>query len=154
MIYNWEFTFNILPIGNSVAQLVNPLGVGFYPQGSQPDLPTPAITFRFLNQSYTNGSPLYNTGSTVSPIDIAGIEGQQYQDTKFSVPTQSFYIELPYRDGTFLIDATHGPVVDLTPQLFEILKTLNLSPEETRHRLFPQLSHPARWFFPQPHLSR
>ena len=132
----------------TVAQLVNPLGVGFYPQGSQPDLPTPAITFRFLNQSYTNGSPLYNTGSTVSPINIAGIEGQQYQDTKFSVPTQSFYIELPYRDGTFLIDATHGPVVDLTPQLFEILKTLNLSPEGNSSSIIPTAIASSTMVFP------
>ena len=103
-------------------KLVDTLGVGFYPPGSDPDLPTPAIKLRFLDQSYTAGISLFDTGSTVTPISVGGIAGQKYQDTEFSIPNQSIYIKLPWGDGLLPIESTMGPTVDLTPQLMEMLK--------------------------------
>jgi len=129
---NWQ-TYNDTELGIFVqyppnwtaTKLVDTLGVGFYPPGSEPDLPTPAIKFRVLNQSYTNGQPLFDTGCTVTPVSVGGIMGQEYHDTKFSIPDQAIYIELPLGDGILLIEATMGPTVDLTPQLIEMLKTFH-----------------------------
>jgi len=132
---NWQ-TYDDQQIGIHIkyppdwtsARLLDTLGVGFYPPGSSPDLPTPAIAFRFLNQVYVAQKPLFNAVSKAAPFYIAGIAGQQYQDEKFSIPNQSFYIEAPYGDGLLFISATQGPTIDLTPQLLEMLKTLNFSP--------------------------
>lgn len=104
-------------------------GVRFYPPDSDPNLPSPLISF-----SLAANSP-YNAQSTPSPyttqaqpIAVAGVTGRQYEDTAYAVPTQGFYIDLPYRNGTLFISATKGPNVNLVPQLQEMLKALVLRP--------------------------
>jgi hypothetical protein len=102
-------------------------GLGLYPPGSNPAMPTPAIAVEWLNTPYAGNRTQRATGSAVNAKTVSGIAGQQYQDTRFAVPLQSSYIELPYRGGTLMIITTIGPSIDLTPQLAEILKTVILA---------------------------
>jgi len=101
-------------------------GVGLYPPESDPSVPTPMIKIEWLDVSYSD-QPLINTESSINSIEISGILGRQYQDSKFVVPTQSQYIELPYRNGILFFITTIGPSVYLGSQLDEILKTLTLN---------------------------
>lgn len=101
-------------------------GIGLYPPGSSPAMPTPAIAVEWLNAPHAQNRTQRANGGTVTAKTVSGITGQQYQDSKFAVPLQSGYIELPYRGGTLMIITTIGPSIDLTPQLAEILKTVVL----------------------------
>jgi hypothetical protein len=107
--------------------LNNAIGVGLYPPNSDPSMPSPSIKIKWRNTPYTANQPINNRESLVYPIEVSGITGQEYQDSKYATPAQSHYIELPYRDGTLFFITTIGPSVNLVPQLYEILKTLNLS---------------------------
>ncbi len=110
-----------------IAKVADPIGVGFYPTDFDLNTTPPAILIIFLERPYTAGKPLLDTGISPIPIMIAGISGQQYQDSEFSLPTQSSYIELPYRQGILFIETMEGPILDFTAQLLEMLKTLDLS---------------------------
>lgn len=101
-------------------------GIGLYPPASSPNMPTPAVAIEWLNAPYAQNRTQRATGGAVTARTVSGIVGQQYQDSKFAVPIQSSYIELPYRSGTLMIITTIGPSIDLTPQLAEILKSLVL----------------------------
>ncbi len=98
-------------------------GVGLYPPESDPSLPTPMIRIEWLNVPYSSGQPLVKTEGPIDSIEISGVTGRQYHDSQFAIPTQSHYVELPYRDGILFFITTEGPSVDLTPQLREVLKT-------------------------------
>jgi hypothetical protein len=112
------------PVRWQVIPLKEGSGVGLYPPGSNPNFPTPMIRIEWLNIAYTSGTPIMDTGSPITSIDVSGITGQQYQDSQFALPTQSYYVELPYRDGILFFIATMGPSVNLVPQFTEILKTI------------------------------
>lgn len=101
--------------------------VGLYPPKSNPNFPTPMIRIEWLNANYLSSQPLVKTESQAISIEISGVVGRRYQDSKFAIPTQSQYIELPYRNGTLFFITTIGPNVDLGSQLDEILKTLVLN---------------------------
>lgn len=104
-------------------------GVTFYPSGSDPNVPSPLIELDFAPQRPYKVEPSPSTYTTQpQPITVAGITGRQYEDSAYAIPTQGWYIELPYRNGTLLITATKGPSVNLVPQLKEILKTIELKP--------------------------
>jgi hypothetical protein len=111
----------------SASALKETTGIGLYPPDSNPDFPTPMIRMEWWNIAFAPGKPLISTGGAITSIDVAGITGQEYQDTRFALPTQSYYLELPLRGGTLLFIATLGPSVNLEPQFKEILKTLTLS---------------------------
>jgi hypothetical protein len=102
--------------------LNNDSGVGLYPPESNPNVPTPMIKIELLDVPYSD-QPLVKTESSINSIEISGVTGRQYQDSKFAIPTQSYYIELPYRNRVLFFITTEGPSVDLTSQLIEILKT-------------------------------
>jgi hypothetical protein len=119
-------SFNYPPSWQAI-MLSNVPGVGLYPPESNPNFPTPMIRIEWLNVPYLSDQPLVKTESPINPIEISGVTGRQYQDSKFALPTQSSYIEMPHHDGTLFFITTIGPSVDLVPQLNEILKTLNLS---------------------------
>ncbi len=116
------FTLNYPP-GWQALTLRDGPGVGLYPPKSNPDVPTPMIRIEWMDTVYSSDQPLIKTQSPINAIEISGITGRQYQDSKFAIPTQSHYIELPYRNGILFFVTTEGPTVDLTPQLREILKT-------------------------------
>ena len=98
--------------------------MGLYPPESDPNFPTPMIRIEWLITAYTAGKPIVNTGGPITPIEVSGITGQQYQDSKLALPTQSEYVELPYRAGTLFFITALGPTVNLVPQFNEILKTI------------------------------
>jgi len=102
--------------------------VNFYQPNADSTLPENIISISFVPQRiYDPQDPLTITGSELLPITVVGIDGIQYQDIEFSIPTQSYYIELPYREGTLWIMATLGPYENLVPQLHEMLKTLSFA---------------------------
>ena len=111
----------------SAIALVETTGIGLYPPGSDPDFPTPMIRMEWWNIAYALGNPFIATGGAITSVDIAGVIGQEYQDSRFALPTQSYYLEMPHRGGTLLFIATLGPSVNLEQQLKEILKTFTLS---------------------------
>jgi hypothetical protein len=98
--------------------------IGLYPPESDPNFPTPMIRIEWLNTAYAAGKPIVNTGGPITPIEVSGITGQQYPDGKMALPTQSDYVELPYRGGTLFFIVALGPTVNLVPQFNEILKTI------------------------------
>ena len=96
-----------------------------YPPQAETDSPSALISFAFLAEHpFDRQKPLIPGKSTFRPITVNGIEGIQYQDDEFSVPTQTYYIELPLKKGTLFITATQGPITNLVPQLLEILDRL------------------------------
>jgi hypothetical protein len=103
----------------------NQRSVAFYPPGANPQQPGPLITLSFLpDRPYNPDDPLIATGTEVQPVLVGEVEGHQYRDDEYAIPTQSSYIELPHRGGTIFIAATRGPYVNLVPQLEEILTTV------------------------------
>lgn len=104
-------------------------GVTLFPAGQDPSLPGPNILMRFSALSRYSGSPSPAPNQSQSQaITIAGVAGHWSEDTGNPVPTASYNVELPYRNGVFFISATKGPVVNLVPQEQEIVKTLTLKP--------------------------
>jgi hypothetical protein len=98
-------------------------GVFFYPENSDQQLPSDLIAFIFIPERPYTGQPLIETDSIISPITLNERTGIEYQDSKYAVPTESYYLEFPSRNGTLLIKATLGPVINLVPQLHQILMT-------------------------------
>lgn len=97
----------------------------FYPPGTDPQRPGPLIALSFLpDRPYDPDDPLIATGIAGQPVLVGEVEGFHYRDDEYAIPTQSYYIELPHRDGTVFIAATQGPYVNLVPQLEEILTTV------------------------------
>jgi hypothetical protein len=128
---NWLFFQNdelgfsfMYPPSWHVGPLKEVSGTGLYPPESDPNFPTPMIRVEWLNIRYASGKPILETGSPLAAIEVSGITGQQYQDNQFALPTQSYYVEIPYRDGTLFFIATLGPSVNLVPQFTEIRKTV------------------------------
>lgn len=103
----------------------NQRSIAFYPPGANRQQPGPLITLSFLpDRPYNPDDPLIATGTEAQPVLVGDVEGHQYRDDKYAIPTQSSYIELPHRGGTIFIAATRGPHVNLVPQLEEILTTV------------------------------
>lgn len=105
------------------------IGFALYPPTSNPNHPSPDISFDFFSQKPYSLTPTpYSFTTQPQPITISGITGRTYQDTALAVPDEGSFIDLGYRGGTLTISTTTGPYVNLGPYLHEILSTVILSP--------------------------
>ena len=101
--------------------------VAFYPPNVDITAPSALILFTFASmQPYVAQHTFVATDAPSQPITVSTIRGHTYADSSYAIPTQSYYIELPYRSGTFIISATNGPRLNLVPQLQEMLTTMTL----------------------------
>lgn len=101
--------------------------VDIYPPESDPSQPTPLISMDFLPSTpFDRGLPRSPYTTTPTSITVGGVTGRNYEDDSVAVPTETWYVELPWRSGTLLVTATKGPNVNLVPQAQEILKTMVL----------------------------
>jgi len=100
--------------------------INLFPVGSNPDFPSPMIHIEVVDSEYSSAKTLVQTESSIQVLEVAGLPGKYYTDSEFSLPEQSSYIELPLKDKTLFIVTTIGPSIDLSNQLFEILKTLKV----------------------------
>ncbi|GEM_PF-5042369 len=102
-------------------------GFTIYPPTTEDiSLPTPGITFAYLNRAYDKYNPVIQTGYVVEYIQYGDIEGSLYTDSEFAIPFQNAYVEIPKQNGMLLITATYGPDQNLLPVLLQILNTLVL----------------------------
>lgn len=60
------------------------------------------------------------------PIVVNGVTGRAYKDAEQAVPFSGYTVELPIAGGTLMVFAATGPVVNLRPQLEELLKGLTV----------------------------
>lgn len=102
-------------------------GVRFYPPEVDVAGPSPLIAFSFAADAPYDPQASPPPGTTdPHPITVSGIVGRRYEDAAFAIPTQGFYVDLPYRGGTLFITATAGPGLNLVPILHAMLPSVVL----------------------------
>jgi hypothetical protein len=105
------------------------LGVKLYPPDADPAVPSPLIAFSFAaDVGYDPQAPPPPDTTQPHLVTVGGVVGRWYEDATYAVPTQSYYIDLPYRGGTLYITASKGPGLNLIPVLQAILPTVMLEP--------------------------
>lgn len=102
-------------------------GVILYPPDVSADGHSPVVAFSFdPSRAFEANAPTGHATTLPQPISVAGVQGRWFKDGELAIPTSGYTIELPVGTGTLTAYATTGPVMNLQPQLTEILKGLTL----------------------------